>query len=416
MAEQQTYNHLDIRRYLQQQMSAQEMHAFERAMMDDPFLADAVEGFSDSNEALANKHLDQIKAAITGEKEKAKVVAFPKSKNQWWRVAAAIFVIALGSILTYSLLNNSVVQKTSVNEMASADVMRAAPMQDSIKAQEHPMVQNQVQSEVFSPQQRNSPIIKTKNEPLASTSPVISQMDAKETINENIDDIKQDVVMEQPAVAYQKAKTEKVNKTIEIDNKKQNLFNGRVTDDDGNAIPYATVRSGSNITSTDANGTFKLKAPDSVLKVDVSSVGYAAAKAEVQSNMPANITLEESKSSLSEVVVTGIASKRKSAASGSNIANSKPADSSAEPVGGWNNFRQYINRSVDSLSNEDAEIRIGGIAVEFTIDNKGDPTNIKVNAASSSQAIKDKATEIIKKGPRWSTKGKKEKVKFSIPF
>ena len=390
MVEKQTYNHLDIKRYLAQKMSAKEMHAFEQAMMVDPFLADAVDGVSNSDEALTDHHLEQIKASIVGEKEKAKVVALPYSKNQWWRVAAVIFVVASGSILTYSLLNQSSLQKTSVNEMASASALSEAPMQDSIKAQEQPMAQNQVQSEVFAPKQRNTPIIKTADELPSSAAPEINNPVTKECAYDDKNADKSDQVMEQPAmVKDQKMTKEKAIVPIDLDNKKQNLFNGKVTDDYGNVIPYATVRSGSNITSTDANGSFKLKAPDSVLKVEVNSVGYAMARADVQSNTPAKITLEESKSSLSEVVVTGITSKRKAAITSSNVKPSTLADPSAEPVGGWNNFRQYVNRSVDSLSNEDAEVKIQGVAVEFTIDKKGDPSDIKVNAAPNKN-ISDK--------------------------
>jgi hypothetical protein len=39
------YSAHDIERYLNRQMNAAEMHAFEKAMMDDPFLADAVDGY-----------------------------------------------------------------------------------------------------------------------------------------------------------------------------------------------------------------------------------------------------------------------------------------------------------------------------------------------------------------------------------
>ena len=45
MAETQPYGHLEIQRYLQHSMSPQEMHEFEKALMNDPFLADALEGF-----------------------------------------------------------------------------------------------------------------------------------------------------------------------------------------------------------------------------------------------------------------------------------------------------------------------------------------------------------------------------------
>jgi hypothetical protein len=49
MAEQNThinYSAEDIERYLKGKMSAKEMHDMEKAALQDPFLADAIEGFS----------------------------------------------------------------------------------------------------------------------------------------------------------------------------------------------------------------------------------------------------------------------------------------------------------------------------------------------------------------------------------
>ena len=39
------YSAQDIQRYLKGQMSPEEMHAIETAALDDPFLADAIEGY-----------------------------------------------------------------------------------------------------------------------------------------------------------------------------------------------------------------------------------------------------------------------------------------------------------------------------------------------------------------------------------
>src|SRR4051812_49026369 len=107
MADTQQYGHQEILRYLQQQMSSQEMHDFEKALMDDPFLADALEGFVASNKELAGKHLLQIERELTGSNEKARVVPMPGRKNGWWKVAAIILIVSSVTILTFSLLKNS---------------------------------------------------------------------------------------------------------------------------------------------------------------------------------------------------------------------------------------------------------------------------------------------------------------------
>jgi hypothetical protein len=41
----------EIRRYAEGKMSPEEMHAIEKAALDDPFLADAIDGFDDSLKA-----------------------------------------------------------------------------------------------------------------------------------------------------------------------------------------------------------------------------------------------------------------------------------------------------------------------------------------------------------------------------
>ena len=43
------YTSADIQQYLDGKMDAAEMHAFEKALMDDPFLADAMEGLQETN-------------------------------------------------------------------------------------------------------------------------------------------------------------------------------------------------------------------------------------------------------------------------------------------------------------------------------------------------------------------------------
>ena len=59
MADTTNYTHFDISRYLNHEMTKTEMHDFEKAMMEDPFLADAFEGYEKSDADVATIHLAQ---------------------------------------------------------------------------------------------------------------------------------------------------------------------------------------------------------------------------------------------------------------------------------------------------------------------------------------------------------------------
>jgi TonB-linked SusC/RagA family outer membrane protein len=81
---------------------------------------------------------------------------------------------------------------------------------------------------------------------------------------------------------------------------------GKVTDADGNAIPFATikVKGSPNGTSADANGIYSLKAKNSDVLI-ISGTGYTAADIEVGSQNSIGIALKKGKDALVEVVVNG---------------------------------------------------------------------------------------------------------------
>jgi hypothetical protein len=85
-------------------MSPSEMHAFEKAMMSDPFLADALEGFQTSDATLADKHLSEINHKVSSKKDEAKVVGM-SSSAKWIRVAAMFIVLVGAGLITYYILN-----------------------------------------------------------------------------------------------------------------------------------------------------------------------------------------------------------------------------------------------------------------------------------------------------------------------
>ena len=101
-----TYSLTDIQRYLQGGMSAKEMHDLERAALEDPFLADALEGYSEADIQQAQQHLAQIETAIRQQKQESKVVALPPLKKyRNWQVAASIILLVAIVSVTYFIFN-----------------------------------------------------------------------------------------------------------------------------------------------------------------------------------------------------------------------------------------------------------------------------------------------------------------------
>ncbi|MDF2191810.1 hypothetical protein [Paraflavitalea sp. CAU 1676] len=103
------YSAADIQRYLEGKMLPAEMHALEMAALDDPFLADAIEGMQQPQAAdkkaveanLADLR-QQLYDRVTPKDRRnaAPVIAF-----RWWQAAAAAAVVIIGAVVAYLSLN-----------------------------------------------------------------------------------------------------------------------------------------------------------------------------------------------------------------------------------------------------------------------------------------------------------------------
>lgn len=136
------------------------------------------------------------------------------------------------------------------------------------------------------------------------------------------------------------------NNTIIINEKKpatekvQSLppknIKGKVQDDKGEALPGATVkvRSSSAVSVTDVNGMFELNnIPDNAI-IQITFVGYKTREIATTGATNFTVTLEMEESSLSEVVVSGLATtiKRSNAANAVSHLTAKELTGSAPPV------------------------------------------------------------------------------------
>ena len=401
MAKPSTYHYDDIRRYLARQMNPREMHDFEHAMHEDPFLADALEGFRKAETSVTDRHLSAIEAAIANTGEQAKVVPFATKKTKWWQVAALVLLLAGAGIVVFQL-NDVQEQVATVQQVpgakqipATADSIVPAPSSPAL-TRNPPAAQNEL-------------LAATTTSPIDAPSRQASTRSAKD--NEAAND---QIAMAAPV----ETGTAKAEETNESDSRTSSRkvastvreFEGKVTDELGEPVPMATVKvQEKNLaTITDADGKFKLRAQDSVVEVSVQSAGYAKTnKKLVASETPVNITVEEEKQSLSEVVVTGMTRAKKSA-------SRRYQRQAAEPIGGWQKFHQHVQQKIDSIRSTNAMAR-EEVALEFSIDRSGTPFNIDVNK-SASPAARQYAIHILLSGPKWKEKKAGEKVSTTISF
>lgn len=174
-----TYQLEDFQKYLHQEMSAAEMHAFEKACLQDPFLNDAFEGFLASNEQLALKSRDNINKQLA-EASTSKVVSMGKSAFSPLKIAAA-FILLVGvayfSVRYFLEPTTPLAQKQSLdaNKPLNSTAPLSTTVEDSNLKESDASVETKIAStpSVKYKQQLNQSI--AKNQPLPSQENALSK-------------------------------------------------------------------------------------------------------------------------------------------------------------------------------------------------------------------------------------------------
>ncbi len=417
------YSFEDIQRYLQGKMPAAEMHDIEKAALQDPFLADAIEGFQDVNLTTAQQHLNEINASLLKEKKESKVVAFNK-RTQWLNVAAIIIVLAgVGVVASYFLKSSD--QQTKVaqvkNEPAKINVPKDSVTGSMSTLSKKPdttlfIAENKPSKKTEPLKLRKAVSEKdvTANKALEEDNTDVASIAAPVPLNQNTESPVMDTVLFN-------MKTTKLNKNtdstqvVALQGKAlgfaviPSTFSGKVLDQNGEPVPFATLQSNrKQAIATDAEGNFTLKGNnDSVLTITASAVGYITTTSSIQPGRSNLIVLPTNNPAANEMVVTtalGVARKAKSQAD------------SAMPVGGWKNFNTYVTQQLNKDTTAESVTNPEDIVeVEFLIDNMGNPYDFKVVKPLDDQR-NAKAIEILKEGPKWTNTSKKKKAKVAINF
>lgn len=383
MAEDQYHNKQwgveDFKRYHSQQMTNAERHALEKAALDDPFLEDALDGYAFASTPVED--IAALKIKLAPKKEETKVVALAPRRSNWFLKIAAILLLFAG--LTWLLYP---VTKELSTELATVTTSPAevTPLTDSSvelptgTAKEQVLTANE---------------IVTDDKALAATKPVLpvaaepTSPKSTPTENEvrNIDLAAKNVEEKEMMRRQEKTAQPSVAQAKDDAGVAANVIQGRVVDNQGAPIPYATVTVPQNNTNTatDANGVFFLQNnQQSNVLANVNAPGFETTNAPLNAGTNNNkIVLQESHESLSEVVVSGYGTRKRSAVTSATTkinadALQRVTLGNVRSAGNTKSFTDSLINLSNTLIKTDTT---GYVLLQFDVDAKGKAANIVVS-------------------------------------
>ena len=441
------YTAADIEKYWKGKLSAAEMHTMEKAAMDDPFLADALEGYKNIN--LADSGLDSLKEKL--DKRAGAIVPILNLKRKrftWIRVAAAIIIIVGTGLLVQQLVfndrtNNSIAILEKDNKRPESVANKDQVKPDSINKKDvttnsDSLVFRQKQDISTSPNSGSyaftplDTIRKTGNakaELKKSETENLPTGDAQVTASavRKVDPAKEDAFFKRTSDDSTKTLNDKQFNTaspaarskanqVFYENRNagavgfelNNKYNYRVVDAQKNPVPFANVmNTRDNIgTYTDIRGNFNLLSSDSVLDVQIRSLGYNEANYKL---VPSNVQSGDLVLKEDERKETFVQNKK--------VVSSLSRKDSAEieePEVGWGNYNVYVANNIQIPENVRPKNTRSDVELSFDIDKNGQPINIKVTRSSQCKECDEEAKRLLKEGPKWKRKGKKSKATISI--
>ncbi len=444
------YTANDIEQYLAGNMSAQQMHAIEKAALDDPFLAEAMEGYEAVKDKEWNNQLVALREEISRKGSVAKVIPLHKSKNNWWKAAAAVLIIGSGATLTF-IFNNDREAKNGKSEIAqvtpvfkdsviqieipsTASVTESLNPNASVTKEEKKAIPGTVAkvenlnrkdaaeiilepgAPVLKPAATATQEIKIDNNAVAAAPGAREDANVAKDINaeKNKSAAKQNedaeaLITRQKSVAQATAKKEAVL---------NNFFTAQVVGADNSPLPFTniSIKKENFGTYADAKGMVRLVSTDSILNIEVKSVGYQPKVFTLRNNqVPAKIVLQEEEIAMKDKKVIGKTDvsrnfkTRRATLLKDSVVNVEPAD-------GWDNYNTYVANNLDIPESALKNDRHGEVEITFDVKANGTISNIRVNKSLGAE-YDEAAKRLIQEGPQWKVKkGKKTSASIKVQF
>ncbi len=450
------YTAEDIQKYLSGKMPPIEMNAMEKAALDDPFLAEALEGY----DAMKNKHWEHTLITLREEfntDKGAKVIALPKKNNNWWKAAAAVLLLAGSGAIIYNLTennsagennnNNSIAQNIQPNKPTEQSVKNDTPATTVVSTQKNVPVTKQPQKSfifantdetiangrtdsnfIYTPANKytardntvtnkilENAVVKAEEKSVTENPSYRNNSNAAPVTVQNTNSINPGTVATDDRGLKQKREADNVFQT----RKEQQLnrsFIAQVVGPDNTPLPFANVniKSESFGTYADVKGNFRLVSSDSVLNVEIKSVGYEPVNYTLRSNTPFNkIVLAEQ----NNMALNDFAKDKKSTSNSIRRPRLlKDTIINVEPADGWDNYNTYVNNNLEIPEEVTNKNLHGEVEVSFEVEKNGAISNIKVDKSLCNDCD-EAAKRLIEQGPQWKVKsGKKGKAKVKVKF
>lgn len=397
-----TYTAADFERYHSGRMSEAEMHAIEKAALQDPFLAEALEGYIHTNSPVQD--IDELKEKLLQKKKKKNVFLLIKKQNRWLRIAALFVLIAGIGYMAYQLNFNKeshmLAFKKDSNKNVSAEKKNIIPPNDSINTQQQTAVSTLT----------SKPAVINKENKKIENDTKISQ---DKGIQNSLNDLQQETVQTTPSPEPKR------NFLIAPE---KNLMKGKVVDSLGIPVKYASIKdkNAKTFITTDSFGRFKMKANDSSLTADISALGYKAKQEILSDKKEQVIVMQHDSRDLNEVVVTANGAKRQSKNLGypTMVQGKVPGvvvnDSTLQPVTGLQKFNEYVKENIKAPTDSEGKNYKGKVVLSFEINKKGDPKKIKVEQPLC-KPCNEEAKRLLLLGPKWKYINN-ERQKVTIEF
>ena len=423
------YTANDIEAYYSGKLPPSRMHAMEKDALDDHFLAEAMEGYEAMKAVNLDPQLLALHRHFEEEKEAAKIIPLTRSGNTWWRVAAAILIIGCGATLTWILSNKKTGSgsNSEITQQLSPPITVPATSQknseEPIAKTNEPAIQND--KNIKNPVLSKPPVFIL---PSATTDQTVIAAPAQKQAPVSDDtrsttigmDKNKDMAVVPPAnnnAAASIARTEpKQEQKPPLPNKNQPTVNrnfiAQVVGPDNTPLPFANVNiKNENFgTYADVKGNFRLVSTDSLINVEVRSVGYLPRTYTLHSSQSPAGNLTQNKIVLTEDQFTA---KEKSVVTDVGFASNKNSrrvgvlrDTSfknVEPADGWDNYNAYIANNLAIPENAMKNDFHGEVEVTFKVHPNGAVTDITTSQSDCADCA-ELAKRLIEQGPQWKIK------------
>lgn len=449
------YTH-DIERYLSGDMTSQERHAFEKKVLADPFLAEALEGaeqlsaaeFKQDVEAL-NKQLLEVEvehevAAATGSKKVAaaapllrtaevKTVKQKRVSVYGWtlRIAAGLVVVMVSGYLMWQAtqqvdkqevlaleespsspppaslpdtssyagdLDERGVEETVVDTKPEKADRAEVVMSSTYKTPETVKDDQEEVTETAKPKEQ--PVI---TEPLiAETKPVevAPTLDVKveEVLREKLANEKEEEARLAEAAKFETndaAKKQVAGRAFSVPITGPKVVRGKVTSaDDNSPLPGINViiKGTSTGTTTGPDGSYQLTTDVTNPVLVYSFIGLQTTEVEVGTRNEIDVSMTTDVTQLSEVVVTGYATQTSEPYT--------PTVEMAHPENGNRAFRQYLERNIEYPQEAKAQKIEGRVTVDFFVEPDGSLSGFTIIRGIGG-GCDEELIRLIKEGPKW---------------